>query len=162
MLIREAVESDLPGILYIHNEAIRTTTAIWDEDEVGLEERHAWWLERGRIGCPILVCEIDGVVAGYASYGPYRPKSGYRFTVENSAYVRADHHGRGVAKALMPVLIARAREAGLHRILAGIESGNQVSKALHARFGFRSVAEMPEVGIKFGRWLDLTYMQLDL
>lgn len=162
MTIRDAVPSDAGALMEIHNEAVRDTTAIWDEAEADLAERSAWLGGRLSAGFPVLVAEVDGAVVGYASYGPWRPKSGYRHTVENSLYVRASHQGKGLASALFDALIARAREAGLHRMVAMIESANTVSIDLHTRRGFRVVGEMTQVGSKFGRWLDLTIMQLDL
>ena len=162
MTIRDATLADAPGILAIHNEAVRTTTAIWDETEVDLDDRATWLRERLSAGFPVLVAKVDGVVAGYASYGPWRPKSGYRHTVENSLYVLASHHGRGLASALFDALVVRAREQGLHRMVAMIESSNVISVDLHARRGFVVVGQMSQVGSKFDRWLDLTIMQLDL
>lgn len=162
MLIRDAVEGDLLGILEVHNEAIANTTANWDDAPADLDERRRWLDDRRRLGFPILVADIDGTVAGYASYGVWRPKSGYRHTVENSVYVHVDYHRRGIATALMAELIDRARAARIHVIVASIESSNTTSIALHERFGFRIVAQMPEVGRKFDRWLDMTYMQLTL
>ncbi|MBM7416181.1 MULTISPECIES: GNAT family N-acetyltransferase [Nocardiaceae] len=160
MLIRDAVPADLPEILTVHNAAIADTTAIWDEEQVGLADRQGWFDQRTGAGLPILTAEIDGRVAGYASYGPFRPKSGYRHTVENSVYVADGFHRRGVATALMAELIERARRGDVHAIVAGIESSNTTSIALHAKFGFTVVGVMPQVGVKFGRWLDLTWMQL--
>lgn len=162
MQIRDAVVSDLSDILAIHNTAIAESTAIWDTDLVDLDNRVAWFEQRAADGHPILVAEIDGRVAGYASYGQWRPKSGYRATVENSVYVADEFHRRGVATALMTALLERARQAGLHVMVAGIESANHTSIALHERFGFTVVGQMPEVGRKFDRWLDLTLMQLTL
>ncbi|WP_280443203.1 GNAT family N-acetyltransferase [Nocardia brasiliensis] len=162
-LIRDARPADLPAILAIHNANIATSTAIWDLEQVGLEEREAWFAARTAAGLPVLVAEIDGEVAGYASYGPWRPKAGYRFTVENSVYVDDRFQRRGIATALLTELIERARRTGsVHAIIAGIESGNTGSIQLHERFGFRTVGEFPEVGHKFGRWMDLTLMQLTL
>ncbi|BCN67811.1 GNAT family N-acetyltransferase [Rhodococcus hoagii] len=162
MLIRDATTGDLPGILEIHNEAIANTTAIWDETLADLDERRRWLDDRRADGFPVLVADVDGAVAGYASYGVWRAKSGYRYTVENSVYVHVDHHRRGIATALMTALIERARAGGIHVIVASVESSNTTSIALHERFGFRIVAQMPEVGRKFGRWLDMTYLQLTL
>lgn len=162
MHVRDAALGDLPGILEIHNEAIARSTAIWDETLADLDERRRWLDERHARGFPVLVADIDGRVAGYASYGVWRAKSGYRHTVENSVYVHADFHRRGVATALMTALIERARDAGVHVIVASIESTNATSIALHERFGFRLVAQMPEVGRKFGRWMDMSFMQLTL
>lgn len=162
MLIRDAVPGDLPGVLEIHNEAIANSTAIWDETPADLDERRRWFDDRRANGFPVLVADVDGVVAGYASYGVWRAKSSYRHTVENSVYVHVDHHRRGIATALMTELIERARAGGIHVIVASVESTNATSVALHERFGFRIVAHMPEVGRKFGRWLDMTYLQLIL
>ena len=162
MLIRDATTGDLPRILEIHNEAIANSTAIWDETLADLDERRRWLDDRRANGFPVLVADVDGAVAGYASYGVWRAKSGYRYTVENSVYVHVDHHRRGIATALMTALIERARAGGIHVIVASVESSNTTSIALHERFGFRIVAQMPEVGRKFGRWLDMTYLQLTL
>lgn len=160
--IRDAVPSDAADLLAIHNEAVRTTTAIWDEDEVDLADRVAWLGGRLTAGLPVLVAEVDGTVVGYAAYGPWRSRTGYRHTVENSLYVLSTHHGRGLATALFDALLERARSSDLHRMIAMIESGNTISIDLHARRGFRVVGQLPEVGRKLGRWLDLTIMQLDL
>ncbi|GAA5058470.1 GNAT family N-acetyltransferase [Nocardia callitridis] len=161
--IRDARADDLPAILTIHNANIAESTAIWDTEEVELDDRVAWFRDRIAAGRPILVAEIDGALAGYASYGPWRPKSGYRFTVENSVYVDADFHRRGVATALLTELLAHARASGtVHAMIAAIESSNTGSIQLHERFGFRTVGVLPEVGHKFGHWMDLTLMQLTL
>jgi L-amino acid N-acyltransferase YncA len=160
MIVRDAEPADLEAILEIHNTAIVESTAIWDTEQVDLDDRVAWWAHRRQGGFPVLVAEIDGAVAGYASYGPWRPKSGYRFTVENSVYVRDGFHRRGVATALLGELVVRANTDGVHVIVAGIEASNQASIALHRNFGFEIVAHMPQVGAKFGRWLDLLLMQL--
>lgn len=160
MFIRDADKADLPAVLAIHNTNIAESTAIWDTDEVDLDDRLSWFADRTAAGMPILIAEIDGEVAGYASYGQWRPKSGYRFSVENSVYVDERFQRRGVASALLTELIARATDSGrVHAMIAAIESSNTGSIALHERFGFRTVGELPEVGHKFGRWMDLTLMQ---
>jgi phosphinothricin acetyltransferase len=161
LLIRDARETDLPEILAIHNTAIAETTAIWDTEPVDLDERLAWWRDRTTAGYPVLVADLDGAVAGYAGYGRWRPKSGYRFSVENSVYVAERFQRRGVATALLTELLARARRSGaVHTMIAAIESSNTGSIALHQRFGFRVVGVLPHVGYKFGEWMDLTMMQL--
>lgn len=162
MLIRDASHADLPAILDIHNAAIAESTAIWDTEPVDLADRTRWFDERHAAGFPVIVAADSGRVAGYATYGPWRPKSGYRFTVENSVYVDNAFHRRGVATLLMTELMARARHADVHAVVAGIESANHVSIALHEKFGFRVVGELPEVGWKFDRWLNLTLMQATL
>ncbi|MFI6044375.1 GNAT family N-acetyltransferase [Nocardia sp. NPDC051321] len=162
-LIRDAHRDDVSAILDIHNANIATSTAIWDLEQVGIEERLAWFEARTAASLPILVAEIDGVIAGYASYGPWRPKAGYRFTVENSVYVDDRFQRRGIATALLTELLDRAKQSGhVHAVIAGIESGNTGSIQLHERFGFRIIGEFPEVGHKFGRWMNLTLMQLTL
>ncbi|WP_024803675.1 GNAT family N-acetyltransferase [Nocardia sp. BMG51109] len=163
MVIRDARAADLPEILAIHNDAIAETTAIWDTAPVDLEERRAWLRDRTAAGYPVLVAESAGEVAGYASYAQWRPKSGYRFTVENSVYVADRFHRRGIATALLTELLARAERSGtVHAVIAAIESANTTSIVLHEKFGFRIVGELPEVGHKFGRWMDLTLMQLTM
>lgn len=159
-LVRDARESDLPEILAIHNNAIAETTAIWDTELADLDERTAWFRTRTEGGHPILVAEIDGKVAGYASYGQFRPKSGYRFSVENSVYVADSFHRRGVATVLMNELLLRARKGDVHAMIAAIETSNGTSIKLHEKFGFTIVGQLPQVGYKFDRWMDLTLMQL--
>ncbi|ONM48720.1 GNAT family N-acetyltransferase [Nocardia donostiensis] len=162
-VVRDARLDDVPAILEIHNQAIAETTSIWDTEPADLGERLAWFHNRTTAGRPVLAAEIDGELAGYASYGPWRPKSGYRHTVENSVYVAERFHRRGVATALLTELLARARAAGnIHAVIAAIESRNTGSVALHERFGFRTVGVLPQVGRKFDRWMDLTLMQLTL
>lgn len=159
VVVRDARESDLPDILVIHNNAIAETTAIWDTELADIHEREAWFAARTGAGHPVLVAEIGGKLAGYASYGQFRPKSGYRFSVENSVYVSDIFHRRGVATALMRALLARAENGDVHAMIAAIESSNRTSIALHEKFGFTTVGQLPEVGYKFGRWMDLTLMQ---
>ncbi|MDO8837930.1 MAG: N-acetyltransferase family protein [Parvibaculum sp.] len=160
VVVRPATEVDLPGILAIYNDAIANTTAIWNETPVDLENRRSWLRERQARGFPVLAAiNESGAVAGYATFGDFRPFQGYRFTVENSVYVRSDLRGLGIAGMLMPPLIEAAASLRMHAMVAGIEAGNLASIRLHERFGFREVARMPEVGRKFDRWLDLVLMQ---
>lgn len=161
--IRDASEADLPGILAIYNDAVQHTTAIWNENLADLANRRAWLTERTGAGFPVLVMvDSAGAVLGYASYGPWRPHDGYRHTVEHSVYVRSDQRGQGLGVLLMQALIERARSAGLHVMVGAIESENAASIRLHQRLGFVTTGQMPQVGRKFGRWLDLTFMQLIL
>lgn len=162
MHIRPATDPDLDAILEIHNHAIRTTTAIWTDVEVERRDRELWLDARLRAGHPVIVAEIDGVLAGYASYGPWREKTGYRFTVENSVYVAEGFQRRGVARTLMIELVRLARERGIHVMIAAIEAGNAGSISLHRTLGFEEPMIVAEVGIKFDRWLDLAFMRLRL
>jgi len=161
--IRDAEERDIPTILAIHNDAVAETTAIWDTNPVDLDDRLRWWRDRVAAGYPVLVAIIDGQVAGYASYAQWRPKSGYRYCVENSVYVSARFQRRGAATALLTALLGRAEESGrVHTVIAAIETSNKTSILLHEKFGFRIVGQLPEVGHKFGGWMDLTLMQRTL
>ncbi|MDD1510028.1 GNAT family N-acetyltransferase [Pseudomonas sp. CNPSo 3701] len=161
--IRNAAADDLPALLAIYNDAVLNTTAIWNENPVDLANRKAWFEARGAQGYPILVAVDEAQqVLGYASFGDWRPFEGFCNTVEHSVYVRHDTRGRGLGPLLMQTLIERAREVGKHVMVAAIESGNVASVRLHERLGFSVTGQMPQVGCKFGRWLDLTFMQLIL
>ncbi|MBT0768776.1 N-acetyltransferase [Kineosporia sp. J2-2] len=163
MHIRDAVIGDLAGITAIYNDAVKNSTAIWNEKIVDVENRSAWLADRHTSGYPVLVMVDDEeTVLGYATFGDWRAFDGYRHTVEHSVYVRTDRQGRGIGRALMTELIDRARALGKHVMVAGIEAGNTGSVKLHEQLGFRHVGQMPQVGTKFGRWLDLTFMQLTL
>lgn len=161
-MIRDATEQDLPAIRDIYNDAVRNTTAIWNEQPVDLANRLAWFAARQAQGYPILVAVENDEVIGYAAFGDWRPFEGFRYSVEHSVYVRNDQRGKGLGPHLMQALIERARACGKYVMVAAIESGNQASIRLHERLGFITTGQMPQVGIKFGRWLDLTFMQLAL
>lgn len=158
--IRDAAPTDLSAILDIYNDAVANTTAIWNETLVDLDNRKAWHQARLERGFPVLVADVEGKIAGYASYGDWRAFEGFRHTVEHSVYVEKDHRGGGIGKALMQALVERARQGGIHVMVACIEAGNAGSIRLHQGLGFREVGRFSEVGIKFGRWLDLTCMEL--
>ena len=162
LTIRDAAEADLPGILAIHNDAILNGTAIWSTQPVTLDNRRAVLAERAAKNYPFLVADHDGAVAGYASFGDFRPHDGFFRTAEHSVYVHPDHRGRGIASRLMPPLIEAGRRRGKHVLVGGIDAANTASIALHRRFGFVETGRMPAVGFKFGRYLDLVWMQLVL
>lgn len=161
-MIRDATPEDAPEIAAIYNRAVRETTAIWNEVEVDALNRAEWLMARQEAGLPVLVLDEGGVVAGYASYGPFRAFDGYRATVEHSVYVRHDRRGGGRGKALLKALIDYARAEERHVMVAAIEAGNTASIALHEKLGFEAVGTMAQVGQKFGRWLDLALLQLVL
>lgn len=161
--VLDAGEAHLPAILGIYNHAVEHTTAIWNDVIVDLENRRQWWRGRTEAGFPVLVA-VEGAagvgeVLGYASYGPFRAFDGYRLTVEQSVYVAERARRRGVAKALLKALEERARASGMHVMLGGIAAENEASIRLHEGLGFAETARMPEVGQKFGRYLDLVFMQ---
>ena len=160
MTIRPATPADLPGILEIYNDAVLHTTATYDYEPRTLEHRAAWFEERTREGYPVFVA-VEGVgrVAGWSALNPFHARFGYRFTAENSVYVAADRRGQGVGKLLLPPLIEGARVKQLHAIIAAIDAANEASLRLHAAFGFEKVGHFKETGFKFGRWLDVVYLE---
>jgi L-amino acid N-acyltransferase YncA len=162
MEIRDAAAADAAGIAAIYNDAVERSTAIWNEILVDAPNRAAWIAARQAAGFPVLAAEEGGEILGYASFGDFRAFDGYRLTVEHSVYVRGDARGRGLGRALLSAVIARARGAGKHAMVAAIEAGNAPSIRLHEDLGFVRVGLMPQVGMKFGRWLDLALLQLTL
>lgn len=161
--IRSAVEKDAAVITDIYNDAVINSTAIWNDKTVDIANRIKWLSDRQTAGFPVLVAvdEQDNAL-GYASYGDWRPWDGYRYTVEHSVYVHKASQGKGIGVALMQSLITQATEQGKHVMVAGIESKNTPSIALHRKLGFTDAGQISQVGTKFGRWLDLTFMQLRL
>lgn len=158
--IRPAGERDLEAILEIYNDAILNTTAVYDYEPHTLEMRRQWFRIKEAQGFPVFVAEENGKVAGFSSIGPFRAWAAYKYSVENSIYVAAGQRGKGIGKMLLEPLIKAASALNLHTILAGIDATNEVSIKLHRSFGFTEVAHFKQVGYKFGRWLDLTFMQL--
>ncbi len=157
--IRDAVQNDLPDIVAIYNDVVRTSTAIFRDEPATLDDRRAWWVSRAEQGYPFLVAADSSGVTGFATFGDFRPWPGYRFTVEHSVHVRADCRGRGIGRALMQPLIERAAAIGKHVMVAGVDADNAGSIRFHERLGFERVAHLREVGFKFDRWLDLVFLQ---
>jgi L-amino acid N-acyltransferase YncA len=161
VIIRPAVSDDAGQIASILNAQLATTTIEWTEvPHTALSARQ--WLEEHEL---VLVAEdADGVV-GVAAFGWFRDvgkRPGYRYTVENTIHVREDRWRSGVGRALMDALIDEARTTGKHTMVAAIDGANEQSIRFHERLGFIPVARMPDVGAKFGRWLDLVLLQLRL
>jgi phosphinothricin acetyltransferase len=162
MDIRDAQDDHLPGILAIYNEVLLTSTAIYRDEPVTLDDRRDWWRARQAQGQPVLVALDETGVVGFASFGDFRAWPGYRFTVEHTVHIRSDRRGQGVGSALMRPLIARATAMGKHIMIAGVDAENDASLRFHERLGFTRVAHFREVGFKFGRWLDLVFLQRTL
>jgi L-amino acid N-acyltransferase YncA len=158
--IRTACEADLPALLAIYNHVILHTTAVYTYEPQTMEARAAWYADKLKAGYPVFVAEEAGRVVGFSSYGPFRAWPAYKYTIENSVYVTEDQRGKGIGKLLIRPLIASARAQGFHAIIAGIDSSNAASIRLHGSFGFEEVAHFRQVGYKFGRWLDLTFLEL--
>lgn len=161
LVIRRAAPADVEAIRRIRNDAIATTTAIWTSVEHGPGDAELWLsehLERDSI----VVAERGSEVAGFACWGPWRAKEGYRLTVDDSIYIDAGHRGHGLGRMLLEAVVASARGAGKHVMIADIEAGNEASIRLHQNLGFETIGTLSEVGTKFDRWLDLTILRLAL
>jgi len=159
LLISPAEERHLPGLLAIYNQVIAHSTAVYSSTPVDLADRKAWYETRRGRAFPVLVAIEAGEVAGFASYGDWRAPSGYAFTVEHSVHVREDRRGQGIGTALMTALLRQAEAQGKHVMIGGIDASNEGSIAFHRSLGFEVVAQFHQVGHKFGRWLDLVFMQ---
>jgi phosphinothricin acetyltransferase len=162
VIVRDATEGDLPAIRDIYNALIETTTVAWTEVPESLEQRQEWFGNQTRHDWPVVVAEDQGDVVGFAAYGAFRGQGrwpGYRYTVEHTVHVRRAAWGAGVGRALMSELIDRARASEVHVMVGAIDSANESSIRFHEGLGFSTVARMPEVGTKFGQWLDLVLMQ---
>jgi L-amino acid N-acyltransferase len=158
-MIRDATEADLPAILAIYNDVLATSTAIFSDHPTTLEDRLQWFRARREAGYPVLVADDGAGILGFASFGDFRSWPGYRHTVEHSVHVRTDARGRGTGRELVSVLLDRAARLGKHVMVAGVDAENLVSIHMHERLGFRQVGKLHQVGCKFGRWLDLTFLE---
>jgi L-amino acid N-acyltransferase YncA/uncharacterized damage-inducible protein DinB len=159
--IRHALASDAATIADIYNEAIRTTTATFDTEPKTADERLRW-LEAHDERHPVLVAELDGQVVGWAALTTWSDRPAYEQTAETSSYVAEAFHGRGVGRALKQRLIEEARRLGFHTILARVAEESEASLHINESFGFKHIGTMKEVGLKFGRRLDVHVMQLML
>lgn len=160
VLVRAATAADLPAILDIYNEVIAHSTAVFALAPVSLEERAAWLEGRQRAGYPVLVALAGPQVLGFASFGEFRGAwSAYRYSVEHSVHVHRDRRRAGIGSRLVEELLAIARRQGKHVMIGGLDADNEASLRMHERLGFERVAHFREVGHKFGRWLDLVFVQ---
>jgi L-amino acid N-acyltransferase YncA len=162
MEITDAVEADFEKITEIYNDVIRTSTAIFSDAPVTVEDRVAWWKARVAQGYPVLVARDENGIAGFATFGDFRAWPGYRFTVEGTIHIDASVRRRGVGAALLEVLIERAKAAGKHVMVAGVDAANVASLRFLEGHGFERVGQLREVGHKFGRFLDLVFLQCTL
>lgn len=157
--LRCAVEADLVAINDIYNHNVLHSTCTYQEEQEPMEDRLVWFASHGPRH-PITVAEIDGRVVGWGSLSAFHSRSAYRFTVENSVYVHHEFYRRGIGSLILGDLISRARALDHRTIIAIIDSEQTSSVALHVRFGFEKVGHFKEIGFKFGRWLDVIYMEL--
>lgn len=159
MNIRPATPEDAPGIAAIVNHEIATGLAIWRNDARPVSEIEALIRDRLGAGEAVLVADVGGEIAGWATYGPFRAYAGYALTKEHSVHIAPPFRRKGIASALMAALLEHADAAGVHALVGCIDATNSGSIDLHTRLGFREVGRMPEVGRKFDRWLTLVLMQ---
>ena len=158
--IRAAAAADLPAITAIYRHAVLHGTATFELDPPDLNEMTRRFEALTAGGFPYLVAIMEDVVVGYAYAGPYRPRPAYRFTVENSVYLDPAAQGRRIGTRLMQDLIAASEQRGYRQMIAVIgDSANAASIGVHARAGFEMIGTHPNVGFKFGRWLDTVMMQ---
>jgi len=160
VLLRAAVAGDLPALREIYGWHVCNGAASFEEQVPSPEEFERRWRSIEDIGLPYLVACREGAPIGYAYAGPYRPRSAYRFSVEDSIYLDPAATGRGIGRLLLAAVIDAATRAGKRQMLAVIgDSGNAASIALHRRLGFTTVGTFQAVGFKFGRWVDSVLMQ---
>ena len=158
--IRSATEADLPFVTEIYTHAVLHGTATFELIPPDLAEMTRRFRTLMDGGFPCLVASLDGRVVGYAYAGPYRPRPAYRFTVENSVYLDPSIHRRGIGLGLMQRLIAECEARGYRQMIAVIgDSANAGSIGVHTKTGFTMIGTHPNVGLKFGRWLDTVMMQ---
>jgi len=157
--LRPAAESDLAAINDIYNYYVLNSTCTYQEQPERISDRLIWFRNHGPKH-PVIVAEQKKEVVGWGSLSPYHRRAAYRHTVENSVYVHPDWHRRGIGSLLLQDLIKQARDLGYRAIIAAIDSDQASSIILHARYNFQKVGRMQSVGLKFGRWLDVVYMEL--
>ena len=148
------------AILDIFNDAIQNSTALYDYQPRTMQSMEAWFATKVKGQFPVLGIEDDnGTLLAFGSYGTFRAWPAYKYSVEHSVYVHKDHRGRGLGMAVMQALIAAAQAHDVHAMLGVIDASNTASIALHERLGFRHVGTLPQIGFKFGRWLDVVMYQ---
>lgn len=162
--LRNATSDDAQAIAQIYAHYVLTSCSTFEETAPAPGEIQSRMTELLRGGFPWIVAELsDGVIAGYAYASPFKLRSAYRFTVENSVYIHPDHLRRGLGTALMRRLIAECETRGFRQMVAVIgDSANDASCRLHSRLGFADAGMLPATGFKFGRWVDVVLMQLPL
>ena len=164
MIMRAATRGDAAAIAAIYAPEVLTGTASFEPAAPTTAEMAARIDKVVSAGWPWLVAEVEGAILGYAYFGQFRDRAAYAQTCENSVYVAATAHRCGVGTALLVALADAARSAGFREMIAviGDGSGNIASRRLHAACGFRDAGLLTNVGRKFGRWLDVAYMQKSL
>jgi L-amino acid N-acyltransferase len=160
-LVACSFERHAPAILAIFNDAILNSTALYDYQPRTMPNMVTWFEAKRQGKFPVIGLEdSQGKLLAFGSYGTFRAFPAYKYSVEHSVYVHPDHRGQGLGRIILQQLIAAAHDNGLHAVIGAIDASNAGSIALHERMGFRHVGTLPQVGFKFGRWLDLVFYQL--
>ncbi len=156
-----SVERHATAILDIFNDAIEHSTALYDYHPRTAQSMVGWFDAKRAGGFPVIgVEDADGKLLAFGSYGTFRAWPAYKYTVEHSVYVHREHRRAGLGERVMRELIDAARQQQRHALIGAIDADNGGSRALHERLGFRHVGTLPQVGFKFGRWLDLAFYEL--
>jgi L-amino acid N-acyltransferase len=158
-MIADAARTDLAEILAIYNEVIRNSTAVFSDTELTQERGAVWFDSKLGSGFPFIVARDASGITGFGSFGEFRAWPCYRHSVEHSLHVRSDRRGHGIGRALLAELKLRAAAMHKHVMIAGSDAENAASIRLHESLGFVNVGQFHEVGFKFGRWLDLVFLQ---
>ena len=162
-IIRCTAARHAAAILDILNEAIANSTSVYDYEPRTIGMMQNWFADRQAGNFPVIGIEDSaGTLLGYASYGVFRARPAYKYSVEHSLYVHVDHRGKGLGRILLQQIIDTATSQNYHLLVGGIDTSNTTSIALHERFGFSHAGTVRQAGFKFGRWLDLALYQLIL
>jgi phosphinothricin acetyltransferase len=160
-MLRICTPPDAAQICEIYNHYVRETVVTFEESPVP-EADMAQRISDVTARLPWFVWEADGAIIGYAYAAPWKARAAYRHSVESSVYLAPQATGRGLGSQLYAALIADLRRRGLHCVIGGAALPNPASVSLHEKLGFRKVAQFPQVGFKFGRWVDVAYWELIL
>ena len=161
--IKFCTENQLPEILEIFNEAIINTTALYDYKPRTLDSMNEWYSVKQKGNYPVIgAFDEDDALLGFATYGSFRARPAYKYTIEHSVYIRKDVRGKGLGTTLLKELIKDAERQDYHVMIGGIDTSNTKSVTLHEKEGFVFCGLIKQAGYKFGKWLDLSFYQLIL
>lgn len=161
--LKDCTEKQLPEILAIFNEAILNSTALYDYKPRTLDMMYSWYADKQKGNYPVIgAFDQEGTLLGFMSYGVFRVRPAYKYTIEHSVYVRSDMRRKGIGKVLLKEIIKKAEEQNYHVLIGGIDASNSASIQLHEKEGFVSCGLIKQAGYKFGKWLDLAFYQLIL
>lgn len=162
-LIKSCSEKQLPEIMDIFNDAILHSTALYDYKIRTIEMVHSWFLQKQKGNYPVIgLFDEKNSLLGFATYGPFRERPAYKYTIEHSVYVHPNERGKGFGAILLREIVKKAEEQDYHVVIGGIDASNLVSRKLHENEGFTFCGLIQQSGYKFGRWLDLAFYQLIL